>query len=213
MIRKNEMIFLQRLKQKIKYNNILRLLHDGLVKISINITFFYLVEEGLHLKPDLFDLNGFEDYSSEFLKENNLDIICSIPERPYQKEILINRLKNGCGCLLAKKNGKVIGYTWFDLTSCNFGSYKFTLKENEAYLFDAYVIMEHRGKKVAPFIRYQCYKELEKIDKTILYSISDLLNNQSIRFKKKLNAKFLQLILYVFLFNKLKFSRQIKKLA
>lgn len=207
----NYMVYLRRLRQKIQYSSILRVLHDGLVKIGIEITLFYLVEEGLHHQTIPFDNNEFADYSIEYLKENDLDVLCSIPEKLYKKEFLINRMKNGSSCLVVKKDGKLIGYTWFNLSECNSILYKFPLKENEAYLFDAYVLMDYRGKKIAPYIRYQCYKELKKINRINLYSISDLLNKQSINFKKKLNAKFLLLLLYINLFNRLKFSRQIKK--
>jgi len=207
----NYMVDLRRLRQKIKYSSILRVLHDGLVKIGIEITLFYLVEEGLHHQAIPFNKNEFADYSLENLKENDLDAFCSIPEKLYKKEFLINRMKGGSSCLVVKKDGKLIGYTWFNLSECNSNLYKFSLKANESYLFDAYVLMDYRGKKIAPYIRYQCYKELKKLNKTILYSISDLFNNQSISFKKKLNAKFVLLVLYINLFNKVKFSRQIKK--
>lgn len=204
------MLQFQRLWQKIRYNSISRLIHDGLIKIGINITLFYLVEEGLHLQPAPFEGIQFSDYSIEFLKEDGLDIICSVPERPYKKEFLINRMEKGCSCLVVSKDHKLIGYTWFNVSECTFDGYRFALKENEAYLFDAYILIEHRGKKIGPFIRYQCYKELNNLNKTTLYSISDSLNKQSIRFKEKLNAKFLLLGLYICLFNKIKFSRQIK---
>jgi hypothetical protein len=205
------MIYLQRLWQKIRYNSILRLLHDGLVRIGLNVTFFYLIEEGLHLQTIPFNKNEFADYSVDYLKEDDLNIICSIREKPYKKEILINRMKDDCSCLLIKKDNEVVGYTWFDLSKYTIGTFKFSLKENEAYLFDAYVLMKYRGNKIAPFIRYQCYNELKKLNKTVLYSISELFNKQSINFKKKLNAKIVSLVLYINLFNKVKFSRQIKK--
>lgn len=208
----NYMVYLRRLRQKIQYSSILRVLHDGLVKIGIEITLFYLVEEGLHHQTIPFDNNEFADYSIEYLKENDLDALCSIPEKLYKKEFLISRMKNGSSCIVIKKDGTIVGYTWFNLSECNSILYKFPLKENEAYLFDAYVLMDYRGKKIAPFIRYQCYKELKKLNKTVLYSISDLLNKQSINFKKKLDARFVLLFLYISLFKKWKFSIPLKRL-
>ena len=207
------LLYAKRLKQKIRYNSILRILHDGLVKIGLQLSLFYLVEEGLHLQTIPLEFNEFSCYTAEFLKEEELNIIADIPERPYKKEILQKRFKDGSRCLLCKKDEQLIGYTWFNLFECDSGIYKLSLKENEAYLFDAYVLMEYRGKRIAPFIRFLCYKELQKLNRTTLYSISDLFNSQSIRFKKKLNAKFSVLILYINLFNKIKFSRQIKKLT
>jgi len=206
------MMDLQRLRQKFKYNSIFRILHDGLVKIGVKISFFYLVEEGLHLSPAKFENKEFLDYSVEFLNEDNIDLICSIPERPCEKEIIINLMKNGCRCFVVKKDNDIIGYTWFNIYECNFEGYKFSLKENEAYLFDAYILIKYRGKNIAPFIRYKCYKELEKLGKTKLYSISEIVNKQSINFKKKLNARFVLLGLYVSLFKKRTFSKPLKKL-
>jgi hypothetical protein len=205
------MPFIRRLNQKIRYNSILRILHDGLVKIGIHISLFYLVEEGLHLQTIPFEFSEFTGYNIEFLREDELNIIADIPERPYKKEVLLKRLERGSRCLLIKNNNKVIGYTWFNFKANDTPFYKFSLKENEAYLFDAYVLMGFRGKRIAPFMRYQCYKELYKLDKSVLYSISDYFNNQSIRFKKKLNAKFLCLMLYINLFNKFTLNKQIKK--
>jgi hypothetical protein len=202
---------LRRLKQKFKYNSLFRILHDGLVKTGLKISFFYLVEEGLNLSPDKFENKEFKDYSLEFLKEENIDQICLIPERPRKKEILINQLRNGCSCLVFKKDDGIVGYTWFNIYVCNFNAYKFSLKENEAYLFDAYVLIKFRGKNIAPFIRYKCYKELEKLGRTRLYSISETVNKQSINFKKKLNAKFVLLALYVCLFKKWTYSKALKK--
>jgi hypothetical protein len=205
------MSYIKRLTQKIRYNNILRILHDGLVKIGIHLSLFYWVEEGLHLQSIPIGFNEFSDYTVELLKENELNIIADIPEKPYKTEILTKRIKEGSGCLLFKKKNKVVGYTWFNLSRCSTFFYDRHLNENEAYLFDAYVLMDFRGKTIAPFVRYQCYKELHKLNKTVLYSISDFFNNQSIRFKKKLNAKFLYLMLYINLFNKFTFSRTIKR--
>jgi Acetyltransferase (GNAT) family len=204
---------LQRLKQKIKYNSILRLCHDGLLKIGINFTFFYLVEEGLNLQLLPFNLEEFSEYLVEFLTEDDLLSICSIPERPYDREVLAKRLQNGCRCLVLKSKERIVGYTWFDLSTCGFAAYKFPLKKNEAYLFDAYILMDFRGKQLAPFMRYQCYKELEKLGKTKLYSISETVNKQSINFKKKLNARFIFLGLYVRLFKKLTYFRELRRLV
>ena len=89
--------------------------------------------------------------------------------------------------------------------------YKFPLKDNEAYLFDAYTLMHFRGKGLAPYIRYQCYKELAKSDRHKLFSISNYFNTPSIKFKNKLNAKFLELRLSVELFRKWSFDLHLKK--
>ena len=73
------MTYFNGLWQRTKHKSFLRLLHDGFIKLGINISFFYLVEEGLHLQKIPFSINEFTDYTTEFLKEDEIDSICSIP--------------------------------------------------------------------------------------------------------------------------------------
>ena len=204
------MINLRRLKQKIKYNSLLRILHDGLLKVGIQISFFYLVEERLYKEIPKFELDQFPGYHLVFLEENDITELCSIPERTISKEKLLRLMKKGCTCLCLKKENDLVAFTWVNPDECTYGTYKLSLKENEAYLFDSYTLIKYRGNNLAPFIRYQCYKELNKKGKNILYSISEAVNKQSINFKKKLGARFVLLGLRISLFKKLNYSRTLK---
>jgi len=58
-------------------------------------------------------------------------------------------------------------------------------------LFDLYTLISFRGRGIAPYLRYQMYKELFRLGRKRLYSISNRYNTASIRFKTKLNAKIL----------------------
>jgi hypothetical protein len=73
------------------------------------------------------------------------------------------------------------------------------------YTFEAY-----RGKNLAPYLRYHSYKLLEDqgIDK--LYSISAYFNKSSLKFKQKLNAQHLQLLLHVGLFKRFHWNYTLK---
>jgi hypothetical protein len=205
--------FIQQLSYKIRYKSLVRLFHDSLMKLGIKISFFYLVEEALRNDNPEFELNKFPGYTVEYLGEDDLILISSLKERPYPIEKFLQKLKNGCKCLGVKKDNNLVAFTWFDINNCTYEGYPFTLKENEAYLFDAYTLIEYRGKKIAPFTRYQCYKELNRLGKTIFYSISEILNKQSINFKKKLDARFILLGLYIRLFNKIKLSIPLRNLT
>jgi hypothetical protein len=160
--------------------------------------------------------------------------ISSIPGRHFTltEEYFLERLRNGQKCFGLKYRGELAAFTWCDLdwcshvyfkgkttghtfTWCNIDrcahGYRFPLKDNEAYLFDAYTLMHFRGKGLAPYIRYRCYKELAKSGRHKLYSISECVNTPSIKFKKKLNAKFPELRLSVELFKKWSFDLHLKK--
>ena len=207
------MIFSQRLKQKIKYNSLFRILHDGLVKAGIKISFFYLVKEGLYREIPELELNKFPDYDLIILDENDITLLSTIPERTLSKEKLLKLLKDECICFGLKKENDLAAVTWVNLKECSYGSFNLPMKEEEACLFGAYTLIKYRGENLAPFIRYQCYKELKKMGKNTLYSISEALNRQSINFKKKLDARFIFLGLHVCLFNKFKFSIPLRKLS
>ncbi|HVO73538.1 MAG TPA: GNAT family N-acetyltransferase [Ignavibacteriaceae bacterium] len=205
------MILSARLKQKIKYNGLLRILHDGFIKTGLKISPFYLVEEKLCGEMPELEMDQFPDYDLKFLEPDEILDLGQIREDPLSKQKLAELIDKGCLCLCLKKNGYIVAYTWIDPCECKYGSYKLRMKENEACLFGVYTLMEHRGKNLAPFIRYQCYKELNKLGKTTFYSISEAINNQSISFKKKLGAKFVLIGLNICLLKKLKFTLPLKR--
>ena len=63
----------------------------------------------------------------------------------------------------------------------------------------------YRGKNLAPYLRYKSYEMLKEMGRDKLYSISEYFNSPAVKFKQKLNAKKLKIILFINLFNK--FSR------
>lgn len=197
---------------KLRYSGLRRLILDGLGRIGIRITPYYIVQEGLFDKKLPHLETGFDEYDVGFLKPKDMKMISSIPGRNVTEEILLSRLKDGNLCFAVKHQGQLAAFTWCNLRESTFpkGS-TFQLKDNEAYLFDAYTLMSFRGKGIAPYMRYQLYKELAKLGKSTLFSISDSHNIPSIKFKKKLNAKFLKKHLYIQLFNSRCFNLLLKK--
>ena len=93
-----------------------------------------------------------------------------------------------------------MAFNWFDFEKFRFDRYEFNLQPNEACLYDAYTNMDFRGRGLVPYIRYQSYKELERLGRSRIYSGSDYFNTSSLRFKQKLNAKLIELHLVVILF-------------
>ncbi len=78
----------------------------------------------------------------------------------------------------------------------------FPLKENEAYLYYMHTMEEYIGKNLAPYLRYKSYELLDKIGRSLKYSVTDYFNKSSLKFKKKLNSKHLKLYLHLKLFQK-----------
>lgn len=205
------MYYLKHLWLKARHNSILRLVFDGLAKLGVKIQPYYIVVEGLFNRSLPHLETGFDEYEIGFLGPQYMNEISAIPGRILSEEKLLLRLKEGKKCFGLKYRKELVAFTWCDFDECNFKGFRFPLKKNEAYLYDAYTLIPFRGKGIAPYLRYQCYKELAKLGRNKLYSISDCLNTPSVRFKKKLNAELLELCLFVEMFKKWHFSSRLKK--
>ncbi len=206
-----KMGFCERIKNKLRYSSFLRVVLDGIAKAGIRIDLYYIVLEGLFNRSLSYLETGFDEYELCFLSPQDMKTISSIPDRNFTEEYLLERLRNGQKCFGLKYCGELAAFTWYNFDWCTFKLNKFPLKDNEAYLFDAYTLMHFRGKGLAPYIRYQCYKELAKSNRHKLFSFFTYFNTPSIKFKKKLNAKFIELRLSVELFRKWSFDLHLKK--
>jgi ribosomal protein S18 acetylase RimI-like enzyme len=99
--------------------------------------------------------------------------------------------------VVIKHEGQIAGYTWADLDEVNDSTCNYELQPGEAYLYDAYIVPEYRGRALAPLLRIECYKHLQQSDMHTYYSVSDYVDTPAINFKKKLNAEFIKLYLQI----------------
>ena len=102
---------------------------------------------------------------------------------------------------------------WANLSKCESqgGALSFLLKKDEAYLFDARTFQTYRGKNLAPYLRYELYKHLEKMGRSNLYSITEFFNIGAIKFKKKLKVRPLKVYLHVTFFKKYYYTILLKR--
>jgi hypothetical protein len=185
----------QKAQNKIKHGLVLNFFFDKLADWGFFIEPYYVFSEGLFGKP----INGLsEGFETTFLNADDMKQLDQIEGREETEEALRDRLKRGNKCFGLKRDNKIVGFTWCDLDHFNHRSkFKFKLKENEAYLFDAYILKSYRGHNLAPMMRYQCYQNLENLGRNVFYSVSYCFNTPAVRFKKKLNARIDSLCLYV----------------
>jgi ribosomal protein S18 acetylase RimI-like enzyme len=190
---------LQRILSKIRYNLILQVIRNKLVRIGFEFTPYYLYKQGAD-KIDPPEIKGdFADLTTEFL---NIEDIKTIGKsaRGYSEKTFMTMLENGKKCYGLKHKGKIAAFVWIDFDECNFKPERFKLKNNEAYLYSLYTMESHRGKNIAPYLAYNCYKVLSEKGKDTFYSITECLNFSAIKYKKKLAAEKLKLVLYIRLF-------------
>ncbi len=198
----NRTSYPKHLRDKVRYSPLPRLFIDGLDKLGIQIRLIYLIREGIVAGVARPCQDVLEDYEVEFLGLEDMTEMARIPYRPFRYEELEGRLKAGNLCLGAKRAAHLAAFTWCNLTWCKTAGYLFPLKDDEAYLFDAYTAPELRGQGVAPALRYRLYEELARKGRTKLYSISERFNTPAVRFKLKLGAEILKSDWYVTLFTR-----------
>ncbi|MCP5007387.1 MAG: hypothetical protein GY941_26130 [Planctomycetes bacterium] len=184
-------------------------LQKWLGRIGIQINPYYWVEEGVgnYSPPRLID--NSEDYSFAFFGREEMKFLDQLPQ--YSEDMLLSRLKNGKICFGVKYRGQVASFMWIDFDSCIYFRNKLLLNSHEAYLFEMVTLESFRGKNIAPNLRYQAYKELKAIGRNTFYSVSELFNSPSIRFKEKLKARVRWLAVDITVFNKYHWHKILKR--
>ena len=200
------MSYFAHLRDKVRYSPLPRIFIDGFNKLGIQIHLIYLIREGITGGIPRQQQDGLEGYEVGFLEAKDMTEMSQIPYRPVSYEELQSRLKDGNLCLGAKRDGRLVAFTWCNLIWCKSEGVSFPLNDDEAYLFDAYTASDLRGQGLAPALRYRLYEELAQMGRTKLYSISERFNAPALRFKLKLGAGILNSGWHVILFKKLHFG-------
>ena len=200
------MIVIEKLNYKIRHGLVTDAMVAKLDKIllrrlrskNINVIIpFYLYLEGIFGEYSQYDRDGFEDYEIGFLKPEDMKEIASYQRDGWASEKdLLARLSDGHKCYGVKYRGKIAAFAWCNFQRCHSFLYKFPLRDNEAYLWDAYTIESFRGRGIAPHLRFKFYKVLHTMGRNRFYSFSLFFNRSAIRFKSKLNARPLILCLH-----------------
>ena len=181
-----------------------------------------LAKIGLDFMPYYYCKSLSSKVNSDQIKTPDLDLKLSIfgkTEINYIKNsilgigdnILFQDLDNGVTCIGLKKDDDIVAFLFIRSQTFYFRNRLFNLNENEHFFVFMYVYENYRGKGIAPYLRYQCYKLLEKEGVNTFYSISEYFNFSAIKYQKKFNAKPLELCLSIKLFKKNIWNFTLKK--
>lgn len=201
--RRDAFRYLKYLKYRIGYDSLPMFILDVVGKLGIYIQPFYVIQEGLYEGMDEEFSGRFSNLSFRYLDKGDMEKLASHVERnniPLPR--LISHLDKGRRCLGCLNGDDLVAFSWFSLDSCLHPGYSFKLKGNEAYLFDAYTLAKYRGCGIGPYVRYRLYKDLEKLGRTVFYSVSEQYNKPAVRLKRKLKGKIIARGTRVVLFNR-----------
>jgi hypothetical protein len=209
VIKRKFKTLLHLIRHKLLLANMLYLLS----KIGIKIKLFYWVRERFDENISVTLKDDLEKYSFEMLDAKDAKDILAARGSLNPEEIIQKELYSQSKCLVARCGEEIAAFAWMELSRCSSALYEMPLERNEAYLFDMHTFQKFRGKNLAPYLRAKCYKYLNDMGYDTFYSISEYFNTSSIKFKQKLGAEFLKLIISVTLFNKISWlwERKVKK--
>jgi ribosomal protein S18 acetylase RimI-like enzyme len=135
------------------------------------------------------------EFPSSVLEASDIAAVAACVSRT--EEQIQARLDKGHLCILVRNGERIAGYTWADFDEVNDAACDYELRPGEAYLYDAFIAPEFRGRSLAPYLRVESYKHLRHAGRHTFYSISDRFNRPAIKFKEKLNAEAIRLYLRV----------------
>lgn len=177
--------------------------------VGIKITPYYWVQEGLNPANEPMIKGDISDCTIGFLEAEELVKIRK-DLHSYSLDFLLDYLKAGKKCLGLKYKDELASFMFINFTECDFTSCFVKLKEDEAYLTFMYTMEAYRGRNMAPYLRYKSYQILKEMGRKKIYSVSAFFNSSAIRYKEKLNAKNIRLVLYLEIFKRIKGSFTLK---
>ena len=210
-VKKTRVSLFKKIASKVRYGLTLHSIRQKLIRIGIDISPYYWFQEGVNITkiPEVQGITA--DYSVESLGPEDMKTIEALDKGWSRSNDRIRALsENMEKCLGIKYNGEIAAFMWINFVEFRYKSIVMPLKSNEAYLTDMYTVEAFRGKNLAPFLRYQSYQMLKEMGRDVLYSISICSNSPAVKFKEKLNARKLKIILYIQLFKKFHRSFTIK---
>lgn len=186
-----------RLRDKLRHRQILLSLLKFLGRHHIEIIPYYVTHESLKRETEPSVDPKLGAVETCLLSPAEIENIYAHPDSEvwvYEKETLLNER---CLCIGLKLKGEIAAYMWCNLHRCHSQLTSFPLKEDEAYLCSADTFKAHRGKNLAPLLRYELYRHLNRMGRANFYSITEYFNIPAQKFKKKLGARPLRLDVHI----------------
>ncbi|MGD0822340.1 MAG: GNAT family N-acetyltransferase [Desulfomonilia bacterium] len=143
-----------------------------------------------------------DEFNLLLLGSLDMKQVSETPGVKETEEILLERLERGWLCLGLMCGTRIIAHMWCNTRECDSNLYPFLLDHDEAYLSNALTVEEYRGRGIAPYLRLQFYKHLHGMGCYKIYSITEYFNISAMRFKQKLGAKPILLLVKVYFLNK-----------
>lgn len=193
----------EKVKSKFSYGLVLQSIGNALSKIGFEFTPYYWVQEGITFSK-IPEIKGIpKNFSVDFLSADDIKIIVN-NTTGYAEGEFQSRLEKGDKCIGIKLENEIAAFMWMNFMECYSKPLGYKLLEpDEVYVYGMHTMDSFRGRNVATFLRYKSYELLRNMGRDKIYSVTERFNTPAVKYKEKLNARNLKLVLYIGLFNKL----------
>ena len=201
---KKTAVKMRRVLERVREDGLMETARYALTLVGIDIRPFYLMVETLPEEIPTALTAAPEGFEFSIFGREDVETIAEIPERHgyVGKQRVMHNFEAGDTCMGLKKDGRIAAFTWFSTGDRGSIFYSPRLKENEAYLYDVYVLEDFRRRNLATVLRHKSYEILVEMGRDTFYSITEASNKPSMRLKEKLGARRVFLGAYVKLFRK-----------
>lgn len=180
--------WLEKFVGRARYGQLTQEVLDRIARTGLYIYPYQLVHERPIIEPQ----SGQETtrFEMRLLDPTEVDAVLSIRERPVDAERLKKRFQHG-GCFGVWDGDSLAAYSWYSTKRVPVtagGSRLCSLPAGYLYLYDAYVMRDYRGFRLAGLMRYRLYQALRETGATDFVSISLTFNRSTRRFKARLGA-------------------------
>ena len=184
-------------------------LSNFLTRLGLDIAPYYWEAEGLSHCNELKIKANQGDYEIVHIKADEIGIMHGI--MGLDSDQLQEDIRKGQLCMGLKYEGEIVAVVFANFNDFVFKNRSFELKNNQAYILNLYTFEAHRGKNLAPYLRFQSYKVLKEKGIDEIFSITSFFNKSSLRANKKMNIKHLKLLLYIGLFKRFHWNYILKE--
>ncbi len=198
----------QMARKRLSHGLFLFSLRNFLPRFGLDIDPYYWEQEGLLKISEPVIRGGNENYNIAEISPEETMILNNIMGMDGAQ--IRQAVEGGQLCIGVRYKGEIAALMFAELNDFVYKHRKFELKEGEAYLLNMYTFEAFRGKNLAPYLRYHCYRLLEKKGYPVMYSITAYFNTSSMKFKQKLNVRHLKLFLYIGLFKRIHWNFKLK---
>jgi hypothetical protein len=192
-----------KVKNKFSYGLVLQSIGNKLSGIGFEFTPYYWVQEGINISK-IPEIKGIpQNFSVDLLSADDIKTIEN-NTTGYGEGEFQSRLEKGDKCIGIKLENEIAAFMWMNFTECYSKplGYKL-LGPDEVYIYGMHTMDSFRGRNVAAFLRYKSYEVLRNMGRDKIYSVTERFNTPAVKYKEKLNARNLRLVLYIRLFGKL----------